>query len=105
VEYRKDAPVLTQCEQRILPGWNRFVVFSTTDFSWHGHPTRLNAPTGRMRRALGLYYYTKGRPAAECQDGDCSGKGHGTIFVKGKCKMCTQRQCAALPASGAISRG
>lgn len=73
---------LTRCDQRILPIWNRFVVFSTTDFSWHGHPSPLTTPHGRMRRSLALYFYSKGRPVAECLDGDCSGDGHGTIFAK-----------------------
>ena len=29
---------VTKCEKRILPVFNRCVIFSTTDFSFHGHP-------------------------------------------------------------------
>jgi hypothetical protein len=41
------------------------VIFSTTDFSYHGHPEPLNCPDNRSRRSLALYYYTNGRPASE----------------------------------------
>src|SRR5918995_6168013 len=49
----------------ILPIFNRFVVFATTDYSYHGHPEPLACPPGRMRRSLALYYYTNGRPESE----------------------------------------
>jgi hypothetical protein len=41
------------------------VIFSTTDQSFHGHPTPLTCPPGRSRNCLSLYYYTNGRPEAE----------------------------------------
>lgn len=53
------------CVQRILPEYNRCVVFSTTDWSYHGHPEALNCPEGMSRKSLALYYYTVGRPDAE----------------------------------------
>merc|ERR1712046_357776 len=43
---------LSQCEQRILPTMGRFVAFSSTDFSFHGHPAPLRLPSGRMRRSV-----------------------------------------------------
>lgn len=49
----------------ILPIFNRFVVFATTDYSYHGHPEPLACPPGRTRRSLALYYYTNGRPESE----------------------------------------
>ena len=51
--------------QRILPVFNRTVIFSTTDMSFHGHPHPLACPPGMTRRSVSLYYYTAGRPAAE----------------------------------------
>jgi Rps23 Pro-64 3,4-dihydroxylase Tpa1-like proline 4-hydroxylase len=54
-----------QCRQRILPAFNRTVIFSTTDASFHGHPHPLTPPPGRTRKSVSLYYYTTGRPADE----------------------------------------
>ena len=45
---------------------NRAVVFNTTDWSWHGHPEPLRCPPGWTRRSIALYYYSNGRPDAEC---------------------------------------
>ena len=66
---------MTQCEQKILPIFNRCVVFSTTDFSYHGHPEPLTCPEGLTRKSLALYYYSNGRPAEEIL-----GTPHTTIF-------------------------
>jgi len=63
------------CERRVLPVFNRLVVFSTTDFSYHGHPDPLRCPEGRARRSLALYYYSNGRPAEEVR-----GAPHSTLF-------------------------
>lgn len=52
-------------EAKILPIFNRMAIFSTTDFSFHGHPDRLNCPDGRSRKSLALYYYSNGRPKEE----------------------------------------
>lgn len=56
---------MTECRQRILPAFNRTVVFSTTDTSYHGHPHPLLAPPGVTRKSVSLYYYTAGRPDTE----------------------------------------
>lgn len=58
-------PDMTKCERRILPVFNRCVIFSTTDDTPHGHPEPLACPEGWTRKSLGLYYYTNGRPADE----------------------------------------
>lgn len=47
------------------PLFNRMVIFSTTDFSYHGHPHRLECPPDRTRNSIALYYYSKERPASE----------------------------------------
>jgi 2-oxoglutarate-Fe(II)-dependent oxygenase superfamily protein len=56
---------MTECRKRILPSFNRTVVFSTTDTSYHGHPHPLTSPEGVTRKSVSLYYYTAGRPEEE----------------------------------------
>ncbi len=56
---------ITKCEQKILPVFNRCVIFNTTDFSYHGHPAPLACPPDRTRKSLALYYYSNGRPEEE----------------------------------------
>ncbi|HWC85730.1 MAG TPA: 2OG-Fe(II) oxygenase [Solirubrobacteraceae bacterium] len=56
------SPDMQRCEQRIAPHFNRLVVFSTTERSFHGHPRPLACPPDRTRRSLALYYYSNGRP-------------------------------------------
>ncbi|HKR63210.1 MAG TPA: 2OG-Fe(II) oxygenase [Thermoanaerobaculia bacterium] len=56
---------VTECRQRILPLFNRTVIFSTTDTSFHGHPHPLASPPGVTRKSVSLYYYTAGRPEEE----------------------------------------
>ena len=53
------------CRKRILPTFNRTVIFSTTDTSFHGHPHPLTPPSGATRKSVSLYYYTAGRPQDE----------------------------------------
>jgi 2-oxoglutarate-Fe(II)-dependent oxygenase superfamily protein len=67
-------PGMTECRQRIAPLFNRTVVFSTTDTSYHGHPHPLLAPMGVTRKSVSLYYYTAGRPEEE------RSPAHDTIF-------------------------
>ena len=84
---------MKSCHQKILPTFGRFVVFSSTDFSYHGHPQPLAAPSDRSRRSLALYYYTNGRPAGECKDGNCSGS-HSTLFQTPQgCEVCDEQTC------------
>lgn len=64
---------MSACEKRILPVFNRCVVFSTTSTSYHGHPEPLTCPEGRTRRSLALYYYT-----STVYEGDADE--HGTLF-------------------------
>jgi Rps23 Pro-64 3,4-dihydroxylase Tpa1-like proline 4-hydroxylase len=66
---------MTRCVHKILPIFNRMVIFNTNDFSYHGHPDPLTCPEGVSRRSLALYYYSNGRPADEL-----SGENHSTIF-------------------------
>jgi hypothetical protein len=56
---------VSRCEAKILPVFNRTVVFSTTDFSYHGHPRPLTCPQGQTRKSVSFYYYSNGRPDEE----------------------------------------
>jgi Rps23 Pro-64 3,4-dihydroxylase Tpa1-like proline 4-hydroxylase len=88
---------MKSCYQKIPPKYGRFVVFSSTDFSYHGHPEPMPAPEGRARRSMALYYYTNGRPTSECLQGDCTGKGHETLFQKPVgCQTCEEQACKRL---------
>lgn len=53
------------CVRKILPVFNRTIVFATTDFSFHGHPEPLRCPSPMTRKSISLYYYSNGRPAEE----------------------------------------
>lgn len=59
---------MTQCEKKILPEFNTLAIFSTTSFSYHGHPNPLNCPDDRSRKSLALYYYSNGRPKDEIDE-------------------------------------
>jgi len=65
---------MTRCVKRVLPVFNRCVVFSTTDFSYHGHPVPLTCPEGWSRKSIAMYYYTNGRPAEQVS------QEHSTLF-------------------------
>jgi hypothetical protein len=65
---------MSRAEQKILPIFNRCAIFSTTSFSYHGHPTPLACPPERTRKSLATYYYSNGRPEEEVTEF------HSTLF-------------------------
>lgn len=67
-------PDIKRCVRRILPIFNRCVVFATSSRSYHGHPEPLSCPPEEARKSLALYYFTRSGP-----DGDESI--HNTTFV------------------------
>lgn len=67
-----------RCERRIVPRFNRLVVFSTTGHSFHGHPEPLACPPERSRRSLALYYYSNGRP----EEREASAATHNTLWAQ-----------------------
>jgi len=75
---------MEKAEVKILPLFNRMAIFSTTSYSYHGHPDALNCPEDRSRKSIALYYYTNGRPAEEI---DPSLKYHSTLFKVRKDKL------------------
>ena len=56
---------LKECKKKVSPNFNKIVVFSTNDYSYHGHPEPVNCPVGKSRKSLALYYFSKGRPLSE----------------------------------------
>jgi Rps23 Pro-64 3,4-dihydroxylase Tpa1-like proline 4-hydroxylase len=67
---------MKQSYKKVLPIFNRMAIFSTTDFSYHGHPDPLTCPPDRSRKSIALYYYSNGRPKSEISD-----RHHATLFV------------------------
>ena len=65
---------MKRCETKVMPYFNRCVVFSTTSTSYHGHPEPLACPEGETRKSIALYYYSQERPAHELSDT------HNTLF-------------------------
>jgi hypothetical protein len=65
---------MTRCEAKVLPIFNRVMIFGTTDFTYHGHPDPLQCPEHMTRKSLALYYFSNGRPSEEI-----TGE-HSTIF-------------------------
>jgi len=70
---------MTACQTRILPIFNRCVIFNTTDFSFHGHPNPLTCPPGWTRKSIAIYYYSNGRPIDEVNI-EFSNLPHTTLF-------------------------
>ena len=68
---------MKKCEQNIVPTFNRMVIFSTTDSSYHGNPIKVCHSKLISRKSIAMYYYSNGRPSSENQLGD-----HSTIFRK-----------------------
>jgi len=49
----------------IFPYFNTAVIFSTTSFTFHGHPDPLKCPENHSRKSLAYYYFSTGRPKNE----------------------------------------
>ena len=56
---------MKNCIKKIPPLFNNMVIFSTNDFSNHGHPEPLACPDDTSRKSLALYYFSSGRPKEE----------------------------------------
>jgi hypothetical protein len=56
---------LSKCVKKILPIFNRAVIFNITSDAYHGHPGPLMSPEGVDRYSLALYYFTEDRPEHE----------------------------------------
>lgn len=47
--------------QRIYPGFNRAVIFRTSDISYHGIPTPIDCPEDTARKSIAIYYVSDAR--------------------------------------------
>ena len=56
---------MKSCVKKIVPYFNKIVIFNTNDFSYHGHPDTLKCPDNITRKSIALYYYSNGRPKEE----------------------------------------
>ena len=65
---------MISCQKKILPSFNTMVIFSTTDFSNHGHPEPLNCPEKISRKSIAMYYFSSGRPKEETIDSNIKNK-------------------------------
>jgi Rps23 Pro-64 3,4-dihydroxylase Tpa1-like proline 4-hydroxylase len=48
---------MSECIESVAPVFNRCVIFSTIENSFHGHPRKLACPPDVSRKSLLLYYY------------------------------------------------
>lgn len=64
-----------KCFASYSPTFGKSVIFTTSDTSFHGHPTPLNTPDGLYRKSIAVYYYTKDKPE------DISEDYHSTIYI------------------------
>lgn len=92
---------MKQCERRVAPDYNTLVIFSTTDFSYHGHPDPLNCPDDRSRKSLALYYYSNGRPQEEINAG---AEKHNTLFQERKDNVSDKEAFTKWPFFGRMAK-
>ena len=45
------------CRTKIAPAFNRAVIFTCSEKSFHGYPDPLECPEGVIRKSIALYYY------------------------------------------------
>jgi hypothetical protein len=79
---------MTRCVRKVLPLYNRCVVFNTTDWSFHGHPEKLACPPEMTRKSIALYYYSNGRPENERSEA------HGTLWQERPLSRTARGLCA-----------
>lgn len=56
---------MDKCIKKIAPNFNTMVIFSTNDFTNHGHPNPLKCPKKMSRKSVATYYFSRGRPLNE----------------------------------------
>lgn len=66
---------MREAARKVPPVFNTAVIFTTTSFTYHGHPDPLRCPDHRSRRSLAYYYFSTGRPEHEV-----SADTHSTLF-------------------------
>jgi len=79
--------------EKIIPAFNRAVLFETSKNSLHGHPEPLTPPPGKTRKSIALYYYTS--PTLSEQSKQDSRK-HTTLFFDSKSEQPSEQTCEAI---------
>lgn len=85
---------MTSCDARIAPLLGRLVVFSTTDFSYHGHADPLLTPLHRSRRSIAQYYYST---TPQREEDRTKVKTHSTLYQTRLCESCRTPVCHGQP--------
>ena len=80
---------MSHCQVRAMPLSNRLIVFSNTDYSYHGHADPLKCPPSRSRRSIAMYYYSLEPPPDKDRIADHSK--HSTLYQH---RNCASQQCA-----------
>jgi hypothetical protein len=62
-----------ECVKRVLPTFNRMVVFETSSTSFHGHPVPLPGP--RSRKSIAAYFFSPQKPENYVED-------HSTVWLE-----------------------
>lgn len=55
---------MSKCEKRVMPKFNRAVIFNTDELSFHGHPDPISCPENISRNSIALYYLTEARESS-----------------------------------------
>ena len=50
---------MDKCIKKIAPNFNTMVIFSTNDFTNHGHPNPLKCPKNMSRKSVATYYFSR----------------------------------------------
>jgi Rps23 Pro-64 3,4-dihydroxylase Tpa1-like proline 4-hydroxylase len=50
---------MQNCVKKITPKFNRAILFTTNDISYHGQPEPVMCPEGETRKTLTLWYHTE----------------------------------------------
>jgi 2OG-Fe(II) oxygenase superfamily len=67
----------TSCAKKVVPMFNRTVIFSTTSTSFHGHTDPVNCSDTETRKSIALYYFSNGRP----EEGNSNVSEHSTLWA------------------------
>lgn len=75
---------MKECVQKVLPIFNRCVIFNTDTDSFHGVPEVITCPDNMSRKSLALYYFTEEEKIATARSTNYKarpGDGYKGIFI------------------------
>ena len=88
-EYRGELELWTRdmkaCAKKILPTFNRCVIFNTDQDSYHGLPDPIQCPEGMTRKSIALYYFTEEKAAPRMRTTNYRarpGDGFKSLFIR-----------------------